>query len=189
MSAAVLRGRHWVVGVFIALAGMIGAAPSSAITYNGHQVHDLVDNSFVSVEVGDDGKFERIYRNMTGTVIDQLRFVFLPPLSEQPTTLGGNVSKLSLDEVIYTNLGLENERLFRLRLSGLVPKSIFAVAPNNIGFLSPKEIQEMFNSFNAPAPAGSRAVPLPMPIALLGSGLVLLGATRGWGRWRQGFAA
>lgn len=183
---AMRRGRNWIAGVLIVLSGMIVSTPSNAITYNGEQVYDLIDSSFVSVEVDQDGRFERIFRNMTGNVIDELRFVFLPPLAEQPTTLGGNISKATVDEVIYTNLGLVPERMFRLRLSGLVPRSIFAMAPNNSDFLTPNQIQALFNGFNAaPSPIDTNSVPLPLPIALLGSGLVLLGATRGWGRWRN----
>lgn len=153
-----------------------GAAKATSITYNGEPVFDIVDSDFIPLAVDDTGTVSRIYRNMTQSIIDTLRLVFLKPLAQDPDVRGGSVLHATVDEVIYSDLNIQTEQLFRLRLIGLVPKSRFALASNNTAPLAQSEIERIFNEFDSP-PVGQGTngqIPLPFPILLLGSGLVLL---------------
>lgn len=167
-----------VVSCAIGLSG--GAAKAVTVTHNGEPVFDILDHDFIPDTVGDSGDVSKIYRNMTDVIVNTLRIIFITALSQNPDVRGGSVLQSSVDEVIYTNLNIQTEQLFRLRLIGLVPESRFALATNNIAPLDESEIERITDMFDSPSGGGSPGaqVPLPFPILLLGSGLVLLWGVR-----------
>ena len=165
-----------VIGV-LGLSG--GAAKATTVTHNGEPVFDILDHDFIPDIVDDTGDVSKIYRNMTQTIIHSLRIIFVTALSSDPDVRGGNVLHSNVDEVIYTDLNIQIEQLFRLRLIGLVPESRFAMATNNIAPLDDRELERITNMFDSPTGGGPGAqIPLPFPILLLGSGLVLLWGVR-----------
>lgn len=173
------RHRSFVLAVFMLLAAVAfgGASQASSITYNGEAVYDIVDDGFLPIEVSDDGTFSRIYRNMTDDVIDVLRFFFLPPLAKDPDVRGGSVLTATVNEVAYKDLGIVPKQLFRIRMSGLVPQSRFAITSNENAILTPQDIKRIFQRFDSPNRV-ARAVPLPLPVLLLAAALVVLAGIR-----------
>lgn len=178
--AAVLRNILIAFAMLCTAALSGGAAKAASITYNGEPVFDIFDSDFIPVSVDDAGEFSRIFRNMTGGIIDTIRMVFLPPLEQDPDVQGGEVLYADVNEVVYTALNFQIEQLFRIRLIGLVPESRFALASNNTTPLDPSEIARIFEFFDGD-PVGQdpiAGIPLPLPIFLLGSGLILLWGSR-----------
>lgn len=164
-----------------------GAAKAASITYNGESVIDIFDDQFIPVAVDESGDYSQIFRNMTGGIIDTIRMIFLMPLEQDPDVIGGTVQHADVNEVVYSALNFQVERLFRIRLIGLIPESRFAIASNNTTPLDPSEIARIFELFDGD-PIGQEpiaGVPVPLPIVLLGSGLLLLWGTRFGFRRRQ----
>ncbi|MEM8958742.1 MAG: hypothetical protein AAGC86_13115 [Pseudomonadota bacterium] len=178
--AATLRNILVAFSMLCAAALFGGAAKAASITYNGEPVFDIFDSEFIPVSVDETGDFSRIFRNMTGGIIDTIRMVFLPPLEQDPDVRGGTVLTADVNEVVYTALNFQVEQLFRIRLIGLVPESRFALASNNTTPLDPSEVARIFELFDG-TPIGQdpiAGVPVPLPIFLLGSGLILLWGSR-----------
>lgn len=168
--------------MLMALLLVCGAASAATVTPGGSDRDiDLRPGFLVLVEADSEGRFEQIFRNMTGATIDNLVFRFMSTLkSEVEGRSGGLFGQIGtspdLGRVTFDlggGSGIAAGQRFRIRMSGLDPHTQSAFGRTDPGPPIPPVTP-------SPGPdASPGVVPLPPAALLLAGGLGGLVLLRG----------